>query len=124
MDKTHIKEQLHLIVINELHSIKGAVAKQALKSRDIKCFFRTLQKEGCITGIVTSLNSYEQTHAFFDLYYQEIECIRLEHQENLISFVGEEYDLKTVLSWFAFEKTAKQVADELNILCGKETSNE
>ncbi len=73
-------------------------------------FFRDLANHGCISGMVSSLVWYSDTHRFFDTFYYEI----MEIMENLaregikFEFTGE--DLKNRLSWLAFEEEAWKMA--------------
>ena len=115
MNDKDIRIKLHCIVQNEPNSIKAIVAKEALARSDIKSFFLNLEKQGCISSMITSLNYYEQTHKFFDHYYDEIEQIRINSQKQRNLFLETSFDLKTSLAWFAFEQTALCITQELNI---------
>lgn len=111
-----LKERLHYITVNEPNSIKALVAKEALKRKDIPQFFLNLQQKGCVSGLVTSLNFYHQTHYFFELYYNEIEQLRLKHFNKSSEQICElSYDLKTMMIWFAFEQTAQDLSVILDI---------
>ena len=118
MKEKKTRKSLNYIIQNEPNTIKAFVAKEALLRNNIESFFHSLTKRGCISGIICTLNHYEQTHKFFDFYYDEIEKLRMEFEKQTGTPVKLEYDLKTVLSWFAFEQTACQLISELEIFDG------
>lgn len=115
MKENHIRESLHFIIQNEPETIKAYVAKQALKHPSSTHFFKTLAHRGCVSGMITTLNSYKQTHQFFNQYYQDIEFLRIEYRQKTGIPISIKYDLKTSLTWFAFEQTAQVLANELNL---------
>ena len=115
MNAAFLRKSLNCIIRNEPNSISAFVAIEALKHDDVRGFFLNLKKQGCISGMIPSLNFYEQTHQFFDQYYDEIEQIRIDHQKQTGEQVNIPYDLKTSLSWFAFEQTAQNLVQELEI---------
>jgi hypothetical protein len=116
MNNKKLRTSLLHIIDNEPQSIKAFVAKQALQRSNIKGFFFSISKRGCISGMVEGLNFYEQTHQFFDFYYDEIEALRMGFEKQTGSAVSIKYDLKTSLSWFAFEQTANCMMNELEIV--------
>ena len=115
MKEKQIRTTLHYIIQNEPNSIKAFVAKQALQRNSIRGFFDGVAKQGCVSGIICALNYYQQTHQFFDCYYEEIEKLRIDVERKTKAPIRLEYDLKTSLSWFAFEQTAYELANELRI---------
>ncbi|WP_294734487.1 hypothetical protein [uncultured Flavobacterium sp.] len=79
-------------------------------------FFHDLSTLGCISGMVSALNQYPQTHRFFETYYDEIETVRLKYLKQATELLCEvNYDLKTALTWFAFEQTAMELAITLDL---------
>jgi hypothetical protein len=58
---------------------------------------------GCVSGVVTELIYYSQTHAWFDEYYEEINEMKLEFEEGTGEPLHIESDLKNELAWFTFE---------------------
>ncbi|NJO89223.1 MAG: hypothetical protein HC831_09900 [Chloroflexia bacterium] len=76
-----LKSALEKIVEDEQDSIRTHVAMEALSREDIECFFRDLFYGGCISGMVSSLIYYKDTHSFYDKYYYEIEELRQEWEE-------------------------------------------
>lgn len=111
MNDTFLRQSLNCIVQNEQGSIKAYVAREVLERNNVKAFFTTLSQRGCISGMISELNHYKQTHEFFDQYYEEIEQLRIDTGKA----IRIEYDLKTSLAWFAFEQTALNIANELGI---------
>ena len=65
--------------------------------------------------MVPSLVYYCETAEFFDAHYHEIEDLRHEFQQKFGESVRIDGDLKNSLAWFAFEETARQLADELGL---------
>ena len=112
---TKIRLHLEMIVENEPQTLRAAVAREALNHDDPAEFFSDLQNHGCVSGLVSSLIYYTDTHAFFDKYYEEIEDLRCEYEEETGVQINIQHDLKNFLAWFAFEETAYQMASELEL---------
>lgn len=112
---SNITEQLQHIIEHENESIRTYVAQEALDQDDATLFFRDLLNHGCISGMVGSLIYYRDTHAFFDCYYEEIEELREDYEDNCGMPLEIKGDLKNFLAWFAFEETAYRMANELGI---------
>lgn len=97
-------------------TLRGRVAQEALEYGDDPIeFFTELQVLGCQSGIITSLIFYSDTHVFYDEFYDEIETMRIEYEELVDGPLKVEGDLKNFYAWFAFEQTAWQFAQELNL---------
>lgn len=116
----HQKEkQLRTILLNiatnEPNSIRAFVANEALKTSDINKFFKTIAKKGCISGMIASLNFEEQTHHFFNTYYDEIEELRVNFENKSGGPIDMPFGIKNTFTWFAFEQTAENIALELQI---------
>ena len=112
-----VKEKLEAIIQNEPNTIKAQVAKEALDytSEYIVSFFEDLFRYGCISGMVTSLVYYVDTHHFYDMHYNEIERIRENYEEFTEYPLSIQGDLKNFLAWFSFEQTAYELANELGL---------
>lgn len=115
MKENELKQRLNYIILNEPNSIKAFVAKEALKRKDINKFFGTVTKKGCVSGMITTLNFQEQTHHFFNSYYDEIEELRLNFEEQSGGPIDMPFGIKNTFTWFAFEQTAKHLIQELDI---------
>lgn len=116
----NIKKSLATIAHNEPWTIRACVAEEALKHDPdyLAGFFRDLAHYGCITGMVSSLIWYSDTHRFFDTHYYEImELVEdLANQGVKIELTGE--DLKNKLAWQAFEQIAWDMAShDLGLDC-------
>jgi len=101
-----MKDILKQICKNEPNSIKAAVAQEALEYDDPQSFFNDLQQHGCVSGMVNSLIYYNDTHAFYDKHYEEIEELREEYEESSGESFQINSDLKNHLAWFTFEQVA------------------
>ena len=94
---------------------------------EIKGFIGDLLNHGCSSGMISSLIYYTDTNAFFDRNEAEIEDLISESMKNLgietrplfiESLNGSAENIeqeKNLLSWFAFEETARQLNEELKI---------
>ncbi len=110
-----IKTSLHDIAYQEIDSLRKEVALEALDHDDISTFFSDLLNHGCVCGIIGKLTYYKDTHAFFDKYYDDIEELRVEFEENHGYPLQIKSDLKNNLAWFVLEESAHQIASELII---------
>jgi len=102
---------------NEPGTIRAKVAEEALEysGGEPVSFFRNLLEHGCVSGMVSSLIYYVDTHNFFDEHYDSIEDLRIEHLEDCGEPLRIDGDLKNTLAWFAFEETARRMSDELDL---------
>lgn len=108
----NLKKALATIAYNEPWTIRACVAEEALSGGKnyIAHFFRDLARWGCVSGMVSSLVWYSDTHRFFDTHYYEVMGI-IEDLADMgceIKLKGE--DLKNKLAWLAFEEVAWEMA--------------
>ena len=101
-----MKNLLKQILNDYPQSIKAEVAEEALEHEDPQTFFKDLLQHGCISGMVTKLIYYKDTHDFYDKHYTEIEELREEYEESTGECLPIKNDLKNFLAWFAFEQVA------------------
>lgn len=115
-NKTLIKTLQEIVNTSE-DTIEKYVATEALESGDNpENFLNMILKYGCNTGIVGSMIYYADTHKFFDTYYDEIEELRTEYENSTGCSVNiQDRDLKNTLAWFAFEQTAYNLANKLEL---------
>jgi len=107
---TTLTNYLKAIIKNEPDTIRAFIAYEALYSHDNPAlFFKDLSTYGCISGMVSSLIYYTDTHEFFDHYYAEIGEIREDYKNNIGELIEISGDLKNNLSWFAFEYRADEI---------------
>jgi len=78
-------------------------------------FLNSVANNGCISGMVCGLVTYADTHAFFDKYYDDIEELRIEMEEETGQPLDLQGNLKNALAWFGFEQTAYNLANELEL---------
>lgn len=112
--KNRLTKAIKEIAEQEPVTIEAAVAQEALLHDDIPTFFEDLLNHGCVSGMVTSLIYYTDTHSFFDNYYDEIEELRYEYQQSTGLPLSIENDLKNDLAWFAFEETARRMYERFS----------
>jgi len=77
---------------------------------DIKDFFHDLR---CQSGFISELTYYNQTHAFYDKFYDDIEELRVDFEDSIGEPINIRGDLKNFFAWFAFEEVANQIYNEL-----------
>lgn len=65
--------------------------------------------------MVGSLIYYTDTATFFDRHYAEIEWLREEWEASTGEALPINGDLRNSFAWFAFERVADQIAEELGI---------
>lgn len=116
MNQENLKTQLQDILTHKPGSIQAKVAQEALERDNPKDFFEELTQYGCISGMVSSLIYYCDTHAFYEEHYDEIEELRSEYEDNFGEPLKIKDDLKNFLAWFAFEETAYRLSLEFGIV--------
>jgi len=96
---------------------------------EVQGFFEDLARHGCISGMVGGLIYYADTVRFYDTYEDEIENLLEDTREQMgyknriemiaslngADNVGSIEQEKNLLSWFAFEETARTIAGELGL---------
>jgi hypothetical protein len=112
-----LKKKLEQIIQAFPNSLRAEVAGEALDyGDDIGTFFADLLNHGCQSGMIGSLIYYNDTRAFYDKHYEEIEELRYELEDAFGEYLKPQGDLKNWYAWMAFEETARTVADELEIV--------
>ena len=110
MKEHKLKKQLQDIINDKPKTIEAHVAQEALENENIIAFFSDLQHHGCVSGMVSSLVYYCDTHAFYDEFYDEIEELRLSHEDMIGEPIKINGDMKNFFAWFAFEETAYRIS--------------
>jgi hypothetical protein len=113
--------------LKEENSLKGVVAEILLNevsdhdNDTIKGFIEDLLNHGCVSGMVGALIYYDDSIKFYDDNEELIEDLVQEQKESLgyskrsefiSSLNGSAEDItqeKNLLSWFAFEETARDI---------------
>ena len=109
----NLKKVLATIAHNEPWTIRAFVAEEALKHDTdyLAGFFQDVARWGCISGMVSSLVWYSDTHKFFDTFYYEIMEILEDLTNEWIKVQCTGEDLKNRLAWLTFEKVAYEMAE-------------
>ena len=110
----NMKEKLEILLKENPNTITAEVVQEALDSEDPKGWFDDLLQYGCQSWMVSSLIRYNDTHKFYDNYYDEIEDIRYELTDQWIlenNFI--EGDLKNYFAWLSFEHVAYNIYNQL-----------
>ena len=117
MNTTEIKKRLIEMANCTEDNIQKHVAKEALdySSENICDFFNDLMKYGCISGMISILIYYCDTHQFFMNHYDEIESLRYEYENATGTALKPIGDLMNWYSWFAFESVARNLAESFGI---------
>lgn len=110
---TQLRQTLSDILEKEPYGLEAEVIREALDYHDISDFFKDLMQHGCISGMIGSLIYYNDTHAFYDKHYSDIERMRTEYEKNIGEPLTIKGDLKNFLAWYAFEETAYQLVDKI-----------
>ena len=74
--------------------------------------------QGCQSGIVSALITYDDTEAFFDRHANEIFELVEEAKEEGIINLNDFILCKNDLAWFAFEMIAQEIYQELACALG------
>ena len=112
-----ITRQLQAITAEEPNTIRAYVAHEALDiwPENPAEMFEGLARNGCVSGWVSSLVWYTDTHAFYDRFYDEIEELREDYEASIGEPLRINGDLKNWLAWFAFEETAYRMANDVGL---------
>jgi helix-turn-helix protein len=71
-------------------------------------FAQDVLTHGCVSGVVTELIYYKDTHEWFDTYYDEIMELVEEYEEMLGEKLQWNGDMKNWFAWFSFEETTRK----------------
>jgi len=111
----NLKTRLENLIEEKANSIEACVAEEAIAYDNIKGFFSDLFSHGCVSGMISSLIYYSQTHAFFDQHFEQIDEIRMSYEEETGCKIELGSDLKNTLAWFSFEQVAYDLANQLGV---------
>lgn len=85
--------------------------KEIIEESGGKSFAEDVLQHGCVSGVVSELIYYVDTHSWFDTYYDEI----MELVEELEESIGEKLqwngDMKNWYAWLSFEEVTRQLLD-------------
>ena len=86
-----------------------------LEDNEILTVFQDILTYGCVSGAVSALITCNDTAKFFDNHADEIfELVEDMKQEGIIDMNNFELS-KNNLAWFAFETTAQEIYNEMEI---------
>ena len=105
--------------------LEGAVAESILDKvvdyggddKAVRSVISDINEHGCVSGIISELIYYTDTHKFYDKYYEDIENLVSEWESNTGERVmpksGE--DRKNFYAWFGYEQQARLIGDKLGL---------
>ena len=79
--------------------------REIIEENGGKSFADDVLRYGCVSGIVTELIYYKDTHKWFDTYYDEIMALAEEYELETGEELHWEGDFKNWFAWWSFEKT-------------------
>tara|TARA_Y100000588_G_scaffold222725_1_gene236626 strand:+ start:93 stop:446 length:354 start_codon:yes stop_codon:yes gene_type:complete len=106
-----VKTILHEIAKSHESGIMRIVATDALDSESPLDYLQDVTNYGCISGSVSGLIYYVDTHAFFDNHYEEIEAMRYDWEDQTGTKLYPNGDLKNWYAWFAYERKCSELLD-------------
>ena len=131
METKTFKQKLEAIKETTSSRLKEAVIDSVLNyyedDEEINGYFEDLQRGGCQSGMVSELIYYKDTNDFFDEHEDEIEDLITSNMDMLgtetrplfiESLNGTAESItqeKNLLSWFAYEETAREIYEEITI---------
>lgn len=108
------KEQIKkLTELAKGENIIAVVAQDALDYDDIS-YLKDVTTHGCVSGVVSSLIYYKDTHEFYQNHKDECQEILAEYEEMTgegFRFKGQ--DIENTLAWLSYEQRAKELLDVL-----------
>jgi len=110
---TSITNTLTSLQADNPDSILAIVASDALDDYSPLSFLEGVTQHGCVSGWVSRLVYYSDTHAFFDTHYDEIHDMISDYRDNTGLDLVHTGDLKNFYTWFAYEQTAYELLNQL-----------
>lgn len=112
-----IRKKLAERLNNEKNALIKYVISDILDKENVVQYIEDVLYHGCISGVVSGLIYYRDTHEFYDDYYDEIEELRINLLEQGIDVLNgiNKNDLKNHMAWVAYEETLRRIADELGV---------
>lgn len=112
-NKTSITNTLTSLQTKHSGNLISIVATDALGQCSPVSYLNDVTQHGCISGTVSRLIYYVDTHAFFDKHYDEIQEMINEYQESTGLDLVPTDDLKNFYAWFVYEQTAYTLLNQL-----------
>ena len=113
-----IRKKLAERLNNEENALIRHVISDILDKENVVQYIEDVLHHGCISGVVSGLIYYRDTHEFYDNYYDETEELRINLLDQGIDVLNglNKNDLKNHMAWIAYEETVRQIAEELEVL--------
>lgn len=110
---TTIRNTLLSLTEKNPDEILAIVAADALDDDSPITYLENVIQHGCVSGWVSGLVYYSDTHAFFDKHYDEIHDMISDYKDNTGVDLVHTGDLKNFYAWFAYEQTAYSILNQL-----------
>ena len=94
-------------------SIIAIVASDTVNEPSPIDYLEGVTQHGCVSGWVSRLVYYTDTHAFFDTHYDEIHDMISDYKDNTGLDLVHTGDLKNFYAWFAYEQIAYDILNQL-----------
>ena len=112
-----MKAKLQKLLDENLGTITEVIIKDALDSWTDwpKQYFKDVLQHGCQWGTVPSMIRTVDVHKFYDKFYNEIEDLRIELEDEWILWnesIGNN-DTKTYYSWLSYEHIAYNIYNQI-----------
>ena len=91
-----------------MNNLQKAV-KKIIEENGGKSFAQDVLAHGCVSGVVSELIYYKDTHEWFDTHYDDIMELVEEYEEMLGEKLQWQGDMKNWFAWFSFEETTRQL---------------
>lgn len=120
-----LKNKLKKLLVDENTTelekdVIGTVLQDYETDKEINSFFIDLSSHGCVSGMISHLIYYKDTHEYYNTHADDIESLLEEMKENagaesVAAMVTSGGDLRNTLAWFGFEEAARKVAGLIGI---------
>lgn len=114
-----MKLKTKLKKLKSSNKLKNYVIKYILddyKTDDeIKCFFSDFLRNGCQSGMISTLIYYDDTKKFYIKFLDEIHELIEELEDGSGESIKVEGNRSNFYSWLAFEETARNIATDLEL---------
>lgn len=117
---TAVKKLKKLITYYSKSELYRSVAESIIDEADgyesINDWLDDLMSHGCVSGMIGGLIYYKDTYAFFDTHYSDIMDLVNEYNYQGVGVdLMKDGDIKNTGAWFAYEETARQIAQDMGI---------
>jgi hypothetical protein len=110
-------QDLKNIMANTENKIEKLILSDAIEHGEDYAigYLKDVVTHGCVSGVVSRLIYYSDTHNFFDTYYDEIMQTIEEYETETGEKPQYDGDMKNWYAWFAYEWYARKVLNKLEI---------